>query len=349
MPSNSINIFRFLASIIVVIFHFGNKLTDSVILRSGCEMVTFFIVLSGFVLILRYEHTEVSWKDYAINRVARIVPLYWLALILSFFFPLGDSSTISILLSLTFTQSWIPGYAMALNPPGWAMSVLMAFYILFPLLHSMIRKMNLGGLTIISLVFWLVVQLLISWLFTQGYPKEQFSTAHELIFYSPWAHLCSFLIGVVGGYWCVMYKRYSLQGVVSWIVMFAVLALVMITLEYKMWITHIVGFQLPFASSFFAPLFIVLIIMMTMTANSLTKILSHSIFVLLGEISFGIYLLQSPLMGAWQHFYHMPTTLFELLVFLVGLILMAIACLHYVEKPVAKWIKKHYLLLRTSE
>ncbi|MBT3880231.1 MAG: hypothetical protein HON76_21990 [Candidatus Scalindua sp.] len=47
--------FRFIAAVIVVIFHFGRDATGfSGVLIAGPQMVTFFLVLSGFVMTLSY-------------------------------------------------------------------------------------------------------------------------------------------------------------------------------------------------------------------------------------------------------------------------------------------------------
>lgn len=342
MHINGLNIFRFFAAVIVVIFHFGKEHTASIALKSGSEMVTFFVVLSGFVLALGYTGREMKLKYYAVNRAARILPLYWLSVLLSLAFPLGEMSVTGALLNFFLLQSLVPGYVTSVNPLGWAMSVLVIFYVLFPLLLPVTKRAKPGLLLAMALLLWLAVQVLVIWLLRNGYYKGWASTLHDLIYYSPMAHLCSFLLGIAGGCWLMAYKEKRLTGVLSLPLTVAVLTLVWAALEYKLRIAQAVGYELPFASSFFAPLFLLMIMTLAMAETPLTKMLSWRGFALLGEISFGMYLLQSPLLAACLHFAHAPAALGEFLAFLLLLVVLAGLVLWFVEKPTAKWIKLRF-------
>lgn len=49
--------------------------------------VTFFFVLSGFLIAYRYmEMKNFSWKNFLINRAARIYPIWFILTIVSFIF-----------------------------------------------------------------------------------------------------------------------------------------------------------------------------------------------------------------------------------------------------------------------
>ena len=85
MRIDSITIFRFIAALIVINFHFGKTLLDwPRILIAGSEMVTFFFVLSGFVMSYSYlPRKNIIPTEFWISRFKRLSPAYYVALILS--------------------------------------------------------------------------------------------------------------------------------------------------------------------------------------------------------------------------------------------------------------------------
>jgi peptidoglycan/LPS O-acetylase OafA/YrhL len=103
MRIEALTFYRFLAAIMVVVHHFGNNLVSR---DFAFQMVTFFFVLSGFVLtVAYYPKAEFSTKSYAINRIFRIAPVYLIALALAIG---SNSKATAIILNLTFLQSWFP-------------------------------------------------------------------------------------------------------------------------------------------------------------------------------------------------------------------------------------------------
>lgn len=120
------------------------------LVSSGFLSVDLFFVLSAFVLFLPVAATGAfgSRRAYAVRRVARIVPAYYVAIGLAIVaFPLLASPLAAangvtfdaVLAHLTFTQveaRLLSGYDGALgfrvNPALWTMSVEMAFYVVLP-------------------------------------------------------------------------------------------------------------------------------------------------------------------------------------------------------------------------
>jgi peptidoglycan/LPS O-acetylase OafA/YrhL len=119
---------------------------SQVISEMGHCGVAGFFVLSGYILALVYRNREWSSREFAVNRVARIYPLYLLGLI--FNLPLdwvspGMPSTgrgSALGLSVALLQSWFPFAHGRFNGPGWTLSVEALFYSLFPLLFLVWRK-----------------------------------------------------------------------------------------------------------------------------------------------------------------------------------------------------------------
>ena len=86
MKINQLTFFRFVAAVIVVIFHFGRKTWIGInfpALTTGPFMVVFFFVLSGFIMTVAYGQQEnIDKGKYWVARFARIAPVYYLAIVI---------------------------------------------------------------------------------------------------------------------------------------------------------------------------------------------------------------------------------------------------------------------------
>ena len=89
MRSEQLTFTRFFAAISIVIFHFGknispfNDSTIKVLFSQAHIGVSYFFLLSGFIMILAYkEKGEIEFIDYIKRRFARIYPVYGLAILL---------------------------------------------------------------------------------------------------------------------------------------------------------------------------------------------------------------------------------------------------------------------------
>src|SRR5512140_2565358 len=147
---------RFFAALHVVLFHFGAALFAGVpawadrLRDSGYAAVSFFFVLSGFILAHQYgpsaEAGSFDARRFWVNRFARIYPVY--ALGLAALVPLawdaelgratfGDTSLLAKVVTLgahlTMTQAWVPRLVASWNLPGWSLCAEAVFYASFPL------------------------------------------------------------------------------------------------------------------------------------------------------------------------------------------------------------------------
>ncbi len=119
---------------------------------AGHEAVSFFFVLSGFILTYVYAGSTESQGfaarkgDFWWARFARLAPTFYLGLLVTLPFLLysvfvahsvAPSRLIaSLLLAPAFLQSWWPPVVYLWNFPSWSLSVEFLFYLLFPLLAS---------------------------------------------------------------------------------------------------------------------------------------------------------------------------------------------------------------------
>ncbi len=344
---------RFIAAFIVVCLHFGadTSLVHAApgIFTAGAEMVTLFFVLSGFVLTLAYAGKKnISTVEYFINRVARIAPAYYLALAIvvlgSLSHGLGNINFKALLLSVAFLQAWVPSYPMVLNYPAWSLSVEMAFYLIFPLMLWVALRMRLRDLLLASLLVWLVTQLVVTyWLNSSwygGYPSE----SHDLLFFFPPVHLCSFLFGIYGAR-VLTARGESGQAseLTSSIRTIGIIVLTLTVLALRLDIARTPALLLPVMGSMLSPLFLLLILQLAWGHDRLSRGLSLAPFVALGQASYSFYILQVPIHRVFLKVGspHLPDNAdIQFWTFVVVLTVASIFAQKFIELPASRFIRR---------
>src|SRR5260370_3381114 len=114
----------------------------------GYVGVSFFFVLSGFILVYTYAGRPMILKDFWRARFARIYPAYAFSLLVTapfFFFAVltmnipffawakAHLKFVSVLV-VSLLQAWVPPAALSWNAVAWSLSVEAFFYLLFPFL-----------------------------------------------------------------------------------------------------------------------------------------------------------------------------------------------------------------------
>jgi peptidoglycan/LPS O-acetylase OafA/YrhL len=362
MRIDSLTFFRFIAAFVVVIFHFGREtwfrdfFGNFVI--SGPEMVTFFFVLSGFVMVIsQFNKPNFSKYKYYYNRVARIMPIYLLGLILIIpFIHNSISNTNSFLLNVMCLQSWISPFPLSFNSPAWSISVEMFFYATFPLLLFLIKKAkpNPGKLLLFSISIWIFTQLILINLLNSTFYQGFQTTSHDLIFYFPLSHYCSFLIGISVAYFFITSNYWKRVFNPKLSIIFIVLSLFLIhyLITHKAMINNFFGLKMPYGSSFFAPIFGLSILLVATSNNVLTRFLSIKPFIFLGEISFSIYILHTPLHKIYLEYLAPIVEGYELtktqdFIFFTILLLFTCTITYYlIEKPCQSFLIKRFDVLK---
>lgn len=132
---------RFFAAYFVLLHHVTNFARLPVLVHFegfGATGVTFFFVLSGFVLTWSFRTSDAP-KPFYWRRFARIVPLHALTTLLALpVFYSMQGNTVAwgpVLLSLGLLQAWVvvPSVYFAGNPAAWSLSCEAFFYALHPL------------------------------------------------------------------------------------------------------------------------------------------------------------------------------------------------------------------------
>jgi peptidoglycan/LPS O-acetylase OafA/YrhL len=158
---------RAFAAYAVFSYHFnpfGRDWFGGTLFRLNHEMylgVNVFYVLSGFLIYYRYGDALLSpgrgfLLEYARNRFARIYPVYFLVLTLTYLW-FGFPDLRSGLATYTLTQSFFPDLVHAGIPQAWTLTIEETFYFTAPLLFLLVRRYSVLApcLLLIALAFLL--------------------------------------------------------------------------------------------------------------------------------------------------------------------------------------------------
>jgi peptidoglycan/LPS O-acetylase OafA/YrhL len=167
------------ASAFVFLFHFGRPLLvgaprwQKAMFSSGFIAVSFFYVLSGFVLTFCYRERLLSGaldvRRFLIRRISRIYPAYALALLAliplalspawgkwsgAFHDPSPAKVTLTGVAHALMIQAWWPPLTLTWNLPGWSVSVEFAFYLVFPALAGALVRRSPRQLWLLMAAAW---------------------------------------------------------------------------------------------------------------------------------------------------------------------------------------------------
>lgn len=290
---------RFFAALLVFVSHI--KWSDSLdiyqkIFKEGYVGVSFFFILSGFVLSLSYKEKLatglISLKSYVFLRFARLTPLHFatcLPFVLMALYK-GDLNVVKLLLNISYLQSFIPhsGVYFSFNAPSWSLSNEMFFYIcFFPLAAVTLRKL----LVKTALLFFIVI--FTAFLVTVTIKEEVLwggnSFAHWLFYIFPGFRVLEFLVGMI------LYELWK-RGVRLKAVFIPISYLVLLTSMYF-------ASEIPeaFRSSLYYLPASALFLFSHLTDDGVAnRFYSTRLMVLLGNASFAFYLIHQPLLGVFK-------------------------------------------------
>ncbi|MGA8088818.1 MAG: acyltransferase [Terracidiphilus sp.] len=344
---------RCFAAVNIVLFHFSNPNWFgplAPVVNAGYASVSFFILLSGFVLGYNYNAKaragELSNVRFYEARFTRLYPIYLLSLILAFkIIPLEWGSHTHAMfwtgmaLSPLLLQGWIPDIATFLNTPAWTMSAESFYYVLFPWMARWKKPERIGPHLAKMGLVWMA-GLIPGTLYVIFNPDglahvDRFSSGPWLqaLKYTPIPHLASFVFGVLLAELDEVVPRMGNRRLVLGIFGFT-----------ATFVTLTQAYRLPYPllhDGFFMPLFGCMILGLA-GINPLSKVMGMRPLVFVGEASYCLYLLH---FNMWNmiHDSHVLNRLglarFDPWISYVLLIAMALLALHFVEKPVQRILR----------
>jgi len=344
---------RSFAAINIVLFHFSNP--DwfgplAPVVNAGYASVSFFILLSGFVLGYNYNARaragELETKRFYEARFTRLYPIYLLSLILAFkLLPVEWGSHThtmfwtGVVFSPLLLQGWIPEIATFLNTPACTMSSESFYYVLFPWMARW-KKPERTGMHLAKMGMVWLVGLVPGTLYLIFNPDglthiDRFSYGKWLqaLKYTPIPHLASFIFGVLLAELDEIIPRAGMRRFVMGLFGF-VSTFIILTQAYR----------LPYPllhDGFFMPFFGCIVIGLA-GINPLSKLFGLTPLVFVGEASYCLYLLHFNL---WNiiHDSHVLDRLglarFDPWISYVLLIALALFALHFIEKPAQRILR----------
>lgn len=355
MRIESLTIFRFIAAMIVVNFHFGQELVQwPKILIAGSEMVAFFFVLSGFVMGYSYlQKPSFSPKNYWLARFKRIAPAYFVALLVSVIV-FENITFLSVVLGALFLQSWVPPYALSLNVPAWSVSVEFFFYLAFPAIAYGIRRFQLTVRQVCmgACAFWLVSEAILFLILGSNLDVNPPSAIYYFVNFSPLTYLSGFCLGVAGGQWFISHSTRNSWASTAFAVLMVAVICYVVSIEAE--IQSALGLHRLEANTL-SPFFLLFIIFLAKGKTRVNQLLCAGPLKRLGNASYAIYIFQLPVWIACRSIFptiaEQPVTfmLFYLVVLIWGSLLFSKYVDSYFSQPKKTLLKskeRHDLLNR---
>ena len=248
--------------------------------------VTFFFILSGFILSYSYadraEAGELKYSDFIFTRIARIVPLHLLTMLIALPLALRSVAThfmsasqfaIALPANAALLQAFVPVQEIyfSFNSPSWSLSVEMFFYALFPLLLAL-RGRWLAALALAVLLAKVVVS---------SVGSEE--AIHFFVYVFPPLRLVDFVAGILLFRLYRVWPRPSVG--LATVGQFAALGTLIVFFCFKDSVSQAMRFD----AYYILPMAL-LVLSFAWQQGGLARAISPSWLVFLGEASFALYL-----------------------------------------------------------
>jgi len=344
---------RCFAALNIVFFHFSNP--DwfgpfAPIVNAGYLSVSFFIMLSGFVLAYNYAGRAREGKLGKVRfwkaRFTRLYPVYLLSLILGYQTYFGERAAHTARMFWTGTiltplllQGWIPDIATFWNTPAWTMSAEAAYYMLFPWVASMRPPRRFSGHLWRLAALW-ALGMLPGALYVIDNPDhlvhvDRFSSAPWLqaLKFTPLPHLPSFVFGVMLASLDDVVPRAGWLRVAVGLIGFAGIYSILVYGGVPYALIH---------DGLLMPLFGCLILGLS-GVNPLSRFFGFRAFVFVGESSYCLYLMHFNLWNLLHASGILPAlglARFDPWLSYAILVGLGLLTLHLVEKPAQKLLRQ---------
>lgn len=310
---------RFVAAAMIVLTHsrphyeFSRTWGDPLDLTLA---VNFFFVLSGFILAYAYPTLDAAGtRRFLVARAARLWPLHlatfvlFLPVVYVYAVSMPSSTPIAMPANLALLHAWVPfpDSYFSFNPVSWSISTELGLYLLFPLLIRNWRSTWLPKL-VLSVVLFGAMEHLARWFelppFQFGQRGADFNGLTKV---NPLANVYPFVLGMAGcSAWQYLEPKLRVGVLVGTVLEVAALILTAWSMcrpetlrsalmSAQLWPGPAAYAWLPGLAPW-SIAFPVLIVVMALRRGLVSRLLSMRAMVLLGEISYALYLVHYAIM-----------------------------------------------------
>ena len=353
-PLKALTGLRCFAAINIVLFHFSDPKWFGFlapVVNAGFISVSYFILLSGFVLAYNYaeraRNGELDRKRFWEARFTRIYPIYFLSLLLSLNLLSGEFQThthamfwTGVVLTPLLLQGFVPAVATFLNTPAWTMSAEAAYYVIFPWVAKWKRPQRMVPHLMKMAGVW-ALGLVPGALYMAFRPdgiahpdRWSYGPWLSALKYTPYTHVFGFVFGVMLADVDRMIERTARVrlwlGIFGFGGIYALLSL---------------GSRIPYPimhDGLLMPLFGCVVLGLA-GQNPLARALGIRPLVFVGEASYCLYLLHFNLWNMIHGSHVLEATgliRFDPWISYVLLIVLAIMALHFIERPAQRKLRE---------
>ncbi|HEV2276281.1 MAG TPA: acyltransferase [Acidobacteriaceae bacterium] len=347
---------RCFAALNLVFFHFSNPQwfgPFAPIVNGGYVSVSFFLLLSGFILTYNYaeraEQGKLSARSFWQARFSRLYPVYIFSLVLSagmlvqeFHAQTRPDFAAGLLLTPLLLQGWHPALSTFWNTPAWTMSTEAFFYVLFPWLITLRRPRTGRSILLLMLGLWglgLVLPLLYIHFNPDGDANVgRYSSGIWLraLKFMPMQHVPSFLFGMALAFLNDLIPRESRKRLAAGAFAFAALYLILFFSDHVPYVLLHDGLLMPLYAG---------VILCLAGTNSVSRIFGFLPFIAIGEASYCLYLLHFNLWNMLHdsHFLEKSGLIaFDPWISYLLLIVAALLTKRLIERPARNWISRQF-------
>lgn len=340
---------RFLAALAVVFCHVGATFTDrkslTVLASYGYVGVTFFFMLSGFVLTWSCDVNQPA-RRFLWMRFCRVWPLQFLLTVVAFTVLATQEvipGAVGHVADVLLLQAWSPreGVYFGGNGVSWSLSCEMFFYLVFPLVIGWVSRLRAHGLLVTAGIT--VALLGLAPLIADGAGMSG-SLSYWLFFIFPPYRFGEFLLGMVLARAARLGFRLTRPGRFAF---GATIALTVVLSGLTMFTVRTgTPVERPFVALLALPLFgILLLAGATSDLDGVRTGLNWWLPLRLGEWSFALYLVHKPLLLLTVEWGWWPAAggLAGAAAFVVFLLLatgLAAGLYYLTERPIERYLRR---------
>jgi peptidoglycan/LPS O-acetylase OafA/YrhL len=298
---------RFLAAIYVVCYHTVDRVfvhyrdlatIHGRLLDLGYVSVSFFFTLSGYILAVSYLPRTVAKGQFWWARFARIYPLFLITLLLDApQFLIGVTKEIGfhaasrvvlvrLIANIFLLQAWLPALR-GIDWPNWSISVEAFFYLVFPFFITWAARFRVRNLGVVATAVYLSGMIGV-------FVSMHAPISLDVLKFNPLLHLHAFVLGIFVG---VARAKRNLNPAYAPALLGVAVACFALTVTFYAHIPHPL-----IHDGMLAPAFSCAILALDSHNKVIDAFLSFKWLVILGEASYGLYLIHIPL---WHVFYHL--------------------------------------------